>query len=220
MNFVHELVEEDYSLDQQTSKKGRVYVDDEGNKYPSITTVLSILNKDAIIAWRKRVGEEEANKISTRAATRGTKVHDMIERYVLNEDPGEPDLISLSNFNDVKPIIDNSLSKVYATEKRMFSKHLGVAGTVDCVGVWNGQDSIIDWKTSAKFKKKEWISNYFMQCSAYAIMWEERTGVPIKQLVVCIAGDAGAQVFVEDRDNWTEDLINTISEYNRRKNGK
>jgi len=220
MNFVHELVEEDYSLDQQTSKKGRVYVDDEGNKYPSITTVLSILNKDAIIAWRKRVGEEEANKISTRAATRGTKVHDMIERYVLNEDPGEPDLISLSNFNDVKPIIDNSLSKVYATEKRMFSKHLGVAGTVDCVGVWNGQDSIIDWKTSAKFKKKEWISNYFMQCSAYAIMWEERTGVPIKQLVVCIAGDAGAQVFVEDRDNWTEDLINTISEYNRRKNDK
>lgn len=220
MNFVHELVKEDYSLDQQTSKKGRVYVDDEGNKYPSITTVLSILNKDAIIAWRKRVGEEEANKISTRAATRGTKVHDMIERYILNEDPGEPDLVSLSNFNDVKPIIDNSLSKVYATEKRMFSKHLGVAGTVDCVGVWNGKDSIIDWKTSAKFKKKEWISNYFMQCSAYAIMWEERTGIPIKQLVVCIAGDAGAQVFVEDRDNWTEDLINTISEYNRRYDGK
>ena len=194
--FEQELVNEDYSLDQQTSKKGRVYVDDEGNKYPSITTVLSILNKEAILAWRKRVGEEEANKISTRAAVRGTKVHDMIERYVLNEDPGEPDLISVSNFKEVKPIIDENLSKVYATEKRMFSKHLGVAGTVDCVGVWNGKDSIIDWKTSAKWKKKEWISNYFMQCSAYAIMWEERTGRPITQLVVCIAGDMGPQIFV------------------------
>jgi len=215
--FEQELVTEDYSLDQQTSKKGRVYVDDEGNKYPSITTVLSILNKEAIIAWRKRVGEEEANKISTRAATRGTKVHDMIERYVLNEDPGEPDLISVSNFKEVKPIIDENLSKVYATEKRMFSKHLGVAGTVDCVGVWNGKDSIIDWKTSAKWKKKEWISNYFMQCSAYAIMWEERTGRPITQLVVCIAGDMGPQIFVEHRDNWDKELISVIKRYKEKK---
>ena len=215
--FQQEIVNEDYSLDQQTSKKGRVYVDDEGNKYPSITTVLSILNKEAIIAWRKRVGEEEANKISTRAATRGTKVHDMIERYVLNEDPGQPDLISTSNFKEVKPIIDQNLSKVYATEKRMFSKHLGVAGTVDCVGVWNGKDSIIDWKTSAKWKKKEWISNYFMQASAYAIMWEERTGRPITQLVVCIAGDMGPQVFVEHRDNWDKELISVIKRYKERK---
>ena len=215
--FEQELVTEDYSLDQQTSKKGRVYVDDEGNKYPSITTVLSILNKEAIIAWRKRVGEEEANKISTRAAVRGTKVHDMIERYVLNEDPGEPDLISVSNFKEVKPIIDENLSKVYATEKRMFSKHLGVAGTVDCVGVWNGKDSIIDWKTSAKWKKKEWISNYFMQCSAYAIMWEERTGRPITQLVVCIAGDMGPQIFVEHRDNWDKELISVIKRYKEKK---
>ena len=215
--FEQELVTEDYSLDQQTSKKGRVYVDDEGNKYPSITTVLSILNKEAILAWRKRVGEEEANKISTRAAVRGTKVHDMIERYVLNEDPGEPDLISVSNFKEVKPIIDENLSKVYATEKRMFSKHLGVAGTVDCVGVWNGKDSIIDWKTSAKWKKKEWISNYFMQCSAYAIMWEERTGRPITQLVVCIAGDMGPQIFVEHRDNWDKELISVIKQYKEKK---
>ena len=215
--FQHELVNEDYSLDQQTSKKGRVYVDAEGNKYPSITTVLSILNKEAILAWRKRVGEEEANKISTRAAVRGTKVHDMIEKYILNEDPGEPDLISVSNFKEVKPIIDERLSKVYATEKRMFSKHLGVAGTVDCVGVWDGKDSIIDWKTSAKFKKKEWISNYFMQASAYAIMWEERTGRPITQLVVCIAGDMGPQVFIEHRDNWDKELVSVIKRYKEKK---
>ena len=141
----------------------------------------------------------------------------MIERYVLNEDPGQPDLISTSNFKEVKPIIDQNLSKVYATEKRMFSKHLGVAGTVDCVGVWDGKDSIIDWKTSAKWKKKEWISNYFMQASAYAIMWEERTGRPITQLVVCIAGDMGPQVFVEHRDNWDKELISVIKRYKERK---
>ena len=88
---------------------------------------------------------------------------------------------------------------------------------MDLVGQWNGVNSIIDWKTSRKFKKKEWISSYFMQCAAYAIMWEERTGMPIKQLVVCIAGDEGPQVFIEDRDNWTTDLINTINEYKRRK---
>ena len=99
----------------------------------------------------------------------------------------------------------------------MFSKHLGVAGTVDCVGVWDGKDSIIDWKTSAKFKKKEWISNYFMQASAYAIMWEERTGRPITQLVVCIAGDMGPQVFIEHRDNWDKELVSVIKRYKEKK---
>ena len=88
---------------------------------------------------------------------------------------------------------------------------------MDCVGQWNGKDSIIDWKTSRKEKKKEWISNYFMQAAAYAIMWEERTGNPIKQLVVAIAGDEGAQIFIEDRDNWTDDLIKTINDYKREK---
>ena len=84
---------------------------------------------------------------------------------------------------------------------------------MDCVGQWNGVDSIIDWKTSRKEKKKEWISGYFMQAAAYAIMWEERTEMPIRQLVVAIAGDEGPQIFIEDRDNWVDELINTIKLY-------
>ena len=124
---------------------------------------------------------------------------------------------NIQTFKDIQPILDQNLSKIYSIEAPLYSKHLGVAGRVDCVGVWNGKDSIIDWKTSRKEKKKEWISNYFMQAAAYAIMWEERTGRPIKQLVVAIAGDMGPQVFIEDRDNWTEKLINTISEYKREK---
>ena len=124
---------------------------------------------------------------------------------------------NIQTFKDVQGVIDEGVTKVYQQEVPLYSKHLGVAGRVDCVGQWNGVDSVIDWKTSRKLKKKEWVSGYFMQCAAYAIMWEERTGMPIKQLVVCIAGDEGPQVFVEDRDNWTADLINTIKEYKTRK---
>jgi genome maintenance exonuclease 1 len=220
MNFIHEEVDLGYSdLDSVTKTKGRHYVDPDGNKYPSITTVLSILSREAIQRWRERVGEEEANRISRVASSRGTKIHNIIEKYIAND----PEYLqgemphNIQTFKDIQPILDQNLSKIYSIEAPLYSKHLGVAGRVDCVGVWNGQDSIIDWKTSRKEKKKEWISSYFMQAAAYAIMWEERTGRPIKQLVVAIAGDMGPQIFIEDRDNWTAELINTISEYKREK---
>ena len=217
-NFKHTLVEyNEETLDQQNRKSGRVYVDEKGNEYPSITRVLSILNKDAIIAWRKRVGEEEANRISTKASKRGTKVHGLIEKFIANEEWNvDVNLLDLQVMKDVTPAIETSLSEVFAIEKKMYSEHLGVAGTVDCVGIWNNKRSIIDWKTSRKWKKKEWISGYFMQSAAYAIMWEERTGMPIKNLVICIAGDEGVQIFEEDRDDWTQPLIDTIAEFKRR----
>lgn len=220
MNFIHEAIDLGYEdLNSVTKEKGRQYADPEGNTYPSITTVLSILSREAIQKWRERVGEEEANRISRVASSRGTKIHNIIEKYIAND----PEYLSgemphnIQTFKDIQPYIDSNLSKVYSIEAPLYSKHLGVAGRVDCVGVWNGKDSIIDWKTSRKEKKKEWISNYFMQAAAYAIMWEERTNRPIKQLVVAIAGDAGPQIFVEDRDDWTDELINTISEYKRQK---
>ena len=164
-NFKHTPVEyNEESLDQQNRKSGRVYVDERGNEYPSITRVLSILNKDAIIAWRKRVGEEEANRISTKASKRGTKVHGLIEKFIANEEWNvDVNLLDLQVMKDVTPAIETSLSEVFAIEKKMYSEHLGVAGTVDCVGIWNNKRSIIDWKTSRKWKKKEWISGYFMK---------------------------------------------------------
>jgi len=220
MNFIHEEIDLGYSdLDSVTKTKGRHYVDPDGNKYPSITTVLSILSREAIQKWRERVGEEEANRISRVASSRGTKIHNIIEKYIANDPEYLQDEMphNIQTFKDIQPILDQNLSKIYSIEAPLYSKHLGVAGRVDCVGVWNGKDSIIDWKTSRKEKKKEWISSYFMQAAAYAIMWEERTGRPIKQLVVAIAGDMGPQIFIEDRDNWTTELINTISEYKREK---
>ena len=204
----------------ETTSTGRKYQCPDGVSYPSVTTVLSILSEDAIRAWRKRVGEVEANKISHRAATRGTAVHSIIEDYINNkEDYTEgymPNVIE--NFKDVKGILDERIGKVYAQGVPLYSSHLGLAGRVDCVAEFDGVLSIVDFKTSRKLKKKEWIEGYFIQESAYAVMWEERTGMPIVNLVTIISVDGEeAQVFKEHRDNWTPKLIETIDEYAKRK---
>lgn len=220
-NFKHEEIDLGYDdLVAKTLPSGRTYAAPNGANYPSITTVLSILSRDAIQAWRARVGAEEANKISRVASSRGTAVHDLLEKYV-NNDPDYAKGVMphiLQSFHDVKEQLDTRLSKVYAQEAPLYSEHLGLAGRVDCVGVWDGKDSIVDYKTSRKPKKKEWVKGYFMQCCAYAIMWEERTGIPITQLVVLIAVDnEEPQVFIEHRDNWVKPLFDVIEQYNAEK---
>lgn len=218
--FIHEKVDLGYSdLDADTTSSGRLYRTPSGG-LPSITTVLKILTEEHIQAWRARVGEEEANRISHRASTRGTAVHAIIEDYINNKedytDGYMPNIID--NFRSVQKVLDARIGKVYAQECALYSDHLGVAGRVDCVGEFDNKISIIDFKTSKKLKKKEWIENYFVQESAYAIMWEERTGMPITQLVTVIAVDnEEPQVFIEHRDNWTTKLLETIDEYKRRK---
>jgi hypothetical protein len=214
--FEHENVELT-EMNAVTTDSGRKYQTPEGVNLPSITTVLSILSRESIAKWRAKVGHAEANRISHRASTRGTAVHEIIEKYV-NNDPNfkdgyTPDIIA--SFLDLKPILDERLTKVYAQEAPLYSNHLGVAGRVDCVGIFDGKPSIIDYKTSMKPKRKDWIKNYFMQESAYAIMWEERTGQPITQLVTIISVDnAPPQVFIEHRDNWVRPLRETIEKYN------
>lgn len=207
-------------LEYAKGHKQRHYQTPDGTAYPSVTTVLSILSEDSIREWRQRVGEEEANKISHKAATRGTAVHAIIEDYINNvDDYGSKYLPNIvDNFKTVQPVLDDRIGKVYAQEAALYSDHLGLAGRVDCVAEFDGKLSIIDFKTSRKLKKKQWIENYFVQESAYAIMWEERTGTPITQLVTLIAVDnEQPQVFIEHRDNWTDKLLGTIEEYRRRK---
>ena len=199
-----------------TTEAGRKYQTPEGIDLPSITTVLSILSRDSIAAWRKRVGEEEANRISHRASTRGTKVHEIIEKYIDNDpnytDGYTPDIIQ--SFQDVKTILDTNIGDVYAQEAPLYSTHLGVAGRVDCVADYGGKLSIIDFKTSRKFKKRDWCHSYFMQECAYAIMWEERTGIPITQLITFIAVDNSSPlIYVEHRDDWVNPLRDVIKQY-------
>jgi len=216
-NFKHETIDLGYDdLSAKTGAGGRTYTAPDGSTYPSITTVLSILSRDSIQAWRARVGEEEANKVSRVAAGRGTAVHDLLEKYVNNDPDFDKGVMPhiLQSFHDVKEQLDTRLTKVYAQEAPLYSNHLGVAGRVDCVGVWDGKNSIVDYKTSRRLKKKEWVKGYFMQCCAYAIMWEERTGQPITQLVVLIAVDnEEPQVFIEHRDNWVKPLLDVIDQY-------
>jgi genome maintenance exonuclease 1 len=200
----------------------REYKTPEGINLPSITTVLSILSRESIAKWRKKVGNEEANRISHRASTRGTAVHAIIEKYINNEenfkDGYTPDIIG--SFLDLKPILDGRIGRVYAQEAPLYSNHLGVAGRVDCVAEFDGKLSIIDFKTSMKPKRLDWIKNYFMQESAYAIMWEERTGRPITQLVTIISVDNhDPQIFIEHRDTWVRPLRDTIAQYNAENSG-
>lgn len=221
MPFVHVKDFELQEMECVTTERGRTYLTPEGNKLPSVTTILSILSRKGIAEWRAKVGEEEANRISFRASTRGTAVHEICEKYVNNDedyaytDAGvkrTPDLIA--SFNALKPILDTRLTKVYAQEVPLYSNHLGVAGRVDCVGIFDGKLSIIDYKTSRKPKQARYIHAYFMQETFYAIAWEELTKMPITQLVTIISVDgADAQVFIEHRDNWVRPLRETIAKF-------
>lgn len=215
--FEHVDFKLDYEdLVAETTESGRKYFTPDGKAYPSITTVLSILSAKSIAAWRKRVGEEQANAISRQASGRGEDVHAIIEKY-LDNDPNYtkgylPHIVN--SFKDLQPIFDSRIGKIYAQEAPLYSDHLGCAGRVDCVAEFDGQISIIDFKTSRRHKTKDKIHNYFMQESAYAIMWEERTGIPITQLVTIMTIDHyEPQVFVEHRDNWTEQLKDVIRQY-------
>ncbi len=214
--FKHEFVNLGYDdLTADTKESGRTYLTPDGNKYPSVTTVLSIINKDKILAWRARVGAEEANRVSSRASKRGSQVHDIIERYLRNEECTREYLPHIiGSLQNIRPILDKSIGVISALEAPLFSSHLGVAGRVDCVAEFDGVPSIIDFKTSKRFKRKEDIGHYFAQLSAYAIMWEERTGKPIVNTVLIMdVDDNRPVVFKEHRDNYTELLLKTIKKF-------
>lgn len=194
----------------------RFYITPDGAAYPSITTVLKLLSHKSIMEWRKRVGNDVANAISAKASRRGTAVHYMCEDYINNLNPCHKERMpaDIETFKSIQPIIDENINNIYAQEIPLFSNYLKLAGRVDCVAEWNGKLSIIDFKTSRKVKKKEWIDNYFMQASGYAVMFEELTGQPITNLVILIAVDDNPpQVFVEHRDKWIHKLIDTRKQY-------
>jgi genome maintenance exonuclease 1 len=208
----------DFDLKAETTDSGRLYATPTGEKYKSITTVLGNYNKQAIMEWRERVGAEEANKISTKAANRGTKVHKICEDYINNEIPElkmqmmMPDLKEL--FFKIKPIIDEKLGDVYSQEQALYSHKLKIAGRVDLIGMWNGKLSVIDFKTSNKQKEEEDIQNYFMQCTAYALMFSELTGMWIDDIVVLIAtGEGEAQLFERQIHDYQKPLMRYIDKY-------
>ena len=203
-------------LTRKTTEEGRRYFTPDGNAYPSITTVLGILSKEGIIAWRQRVGEEEANKISRQAATRGTAVHKLAEDYLDNLPDWSKGAMpaNLASFNDLKTILDERLNNIYFQEEFLYSDRLKCAGQVDCIAEFDGQLSIVDFKTSRKPKKEEWITSYFIQASFYAAAFYERTGIPIKQGVILITVDGNEpQVFKVNTYDYLEHFLSVRKKY-------
>lgn len=191
---------------------GRKYQTTSGRSYPSVTSVLGITGQAQIIAWRERVGEEEANRISSRAARRGTTIHSLCENYLLNQEINAG-YFDLETFNSIKPLL-NRIDNIHCLETQLYSNHLQVAGTVDCIAEYERRLSIIDFKTSKRLKSRDDIHGYFMQASAYAVMFEERTGVPVDQLVILMTvDDEKPLVFKEKRDDWIKEFISVREDY-------
>ena len=220
--FTHRPVDLGYEdLITESGEEGRRYVTPSGVKYPSITTVLGHFTKHSIQQWRNRVGEEEANKISARAAGRGTSLHTICERYIDNEEDffekAMPHVRGM--FNSIKPILDGRIGTVYMQEVPLYSDHLRLAGRVDLIAEFDGIPSIIDFKTASRQKTVEDIKDYFEQEAAYAVMYEERTKKPIVNLVTIMAVENSTTplVFIEHRDNHVSDLIHKIRLYEREK---
>jgi len=201
-------------LEATTTDAGRFYKTPSGALYPSVTTVTGLLGKDSILAWKRRVGEEVAQQISTRAATRGTRMHKLCEDYLNNETLESEDFLSFDMFKSLAPVLDTRVDNVHMQEVPLYSNYMEVAGRVDVVAEFDGRLSIIDFKTSTKQKKKDWIKGYFMQASCYAVMYEELTGIPVPQIVILIAVEHDQpQIFIEKRNDHIYDFIRLRQTY-------
>ena len=179
-------------------------------KLVSITSVTSHFNKDIFVKWRKRVGDEEADRITKRATKRGTDMHTLVEHYMKNEELPEVPPISEFLFKISKANLKR-INNIYALEGSLYSKQLGIAGTVDCIAEYDGELAIIDFKTSAKPKPRGWIEHYFVQCMAYGCMLYELTGISVKKLVIIMACENGECVVYEERDK--SKYIKLLTEY-------
>ena len=218
-NFDHvKLNVELPDITTESIKGKRFYVTPEGNKYPSITTVLSDRNKEGIIKWRESVGIDVANQVMRQAASRGTAVHTLIENYLNNEELSKQDVLPVALFVTMKSELDN-INNIRIQEGGLYSDKLGVAGRVDCIAEYKGKISVIDFKTSTKEKKEEWVENYFIQGSAYCEMYEERFLQPIEQVVILIVTEDGAvQTFIKDKRDYLPLLKTAIKEFNEKNN--
>lgn len=195
----------------------RYYVLPDGRKFKSVTTILGEKqDKTALLEWRKRVGEAEANKISTQAANRGTAVHSLAERYVLNDANylagAMP--VNADSFRVIRPVLDKHVDNILGIELPLYSTALRAAGRTDLVATYDDVTSIIDFKTSKKLKKDEWIQNYFVQATVYSMMfeWIYRIAVPRIVIVIAVDHEPEAQVFIKDRGDYVDEVLRLFRE--------
>lgn len=194
----------------------RYYFPPNGEKYPSVTTVINHGPKPWLDAWREALGEEKADAEAKRTSNRGTAVHLLAEEYLQNTTKFSKShtVTNLKLFNQIKPHL-NKINNIRAQEIPLYSSRLKIAGRVDCVGEYDGVLSIIDFKTSNNIKKEHMVENYFLQCTAYALMYEELFNVAIDDIVVIIAVEKGIipMVFKKQIDDYVKPLIDRINTF-------
>jgi genome maintenance exonuclease 1 len=213
--FHHELITFE-KLERVTTDEGRYYVLPDGSRARSVTSVLGdASDKTALLEWKRRVGEKEANRISTQAARRGTAFHAICENYLLNEEHLPPNAMptNVESFRLVRPYLDQHVGAVYGIEAMVYSKELTAAGTADLIAQWDGTTSIVDFKTSKRLKREDWIQGYFLQATTYALMVEELTGMQVPQIVILISvDDEQPQVFIKQKDQYVDRVRQIFTE--------
>ena len=201
------------SLSRTEGESGRLYLCPDGSKVPSVTTILDRTKteekRQALANWKKRVGEQAAQTIVTEAAGRGTSMHKMIERWLAGEDitPGS-NLVHQQAHKMALKVIDElikpNVTEVWGSEISLYFPNL-YAGTTDCVGLWQGEPAIMDFKQTNKPKKREWIEDYFLQLTAYAQAHNELYGTNIKRGVVLMCSkDLEPQLFILEGEDFSD----------------
>ena len=219
--FIHDEVSVP-ELSTKNINRKRFYQTPEGKLYPSITTVLQKRKMAGLMEWRKNVGEDVANYIARTAAHRGTKVHHMCEDFLNNMESDYPEkwaehkknFLPYVLFGQLKPVLMQKVNNILAQECGLYTNKYRVAGRVDCIAEYNGVKSIIDFKTSRKERNDDWNESYYIQASAYAEMFEERTGVAINQIVILVVTEDGVvQEFVKDKGEYLPMLVEAIDDF-------
>ncbi len=198
------------SLDRETIDGVRYYDIPGESKLVSITSITSWINREIFRSWRARVGNEEADKVTKAATSRGTDMHTLTENYLLNEELPTVQPLSEFLFKQSKPQLD-LINNIHAIEKPLYSLRLGVAGTVDCIAEYEGELAVIDFKTSKKPKPRKWIDHYFVQCAAYACMLYEMKEISVKKFVIIMSCENGEVKVYEERNK--AKYIKLLSEY-------
>lgn len=214
MKFNHVTPTELLELNTETLNNKRHYITPVG-KFPSITSVLGSFPNEGLMKWRKRVGEEEANKVSRIASNRGTKMHSLCEKYLLNEEVNNksttPD--AFQSFISIRPFL-NKINNIHFLECPLYSQRLKVAGRSDCIAEYDEKLSLIDFKTSKREKSEEYIEDYFLQGCFYSLCYGELTGISVKNIVIIIAVDDGdSQVFIKNTKDYVKPLLEKINFY-------
>ena len=182
----------------------------------TFTSVTSFYNRQIFAEWRNRIGEEEANRITKKATTRGTDFHEAAQAYLMNLRLDWDEFLPATQFmfQHAKPYLDK-INNIHAIERTLYSEYLGLAGRVDCIGEYEGELAIIDFKTSEKIKPEKWLENYFVQETAYACMYYEMTGIPVTKLITLMVTPGGeVKVFDKrNKDEYIKLLVRYIKEF-------